>query len=136
VVLDTNVVLDWLVFRDPRATRLVAALECGLLCWLGCARMRDELRLTLAYPALARWQPDPVRVLAAYDRHATVCPEPPRLASRALTCRDPDDQVFLDLAVAGNARWLVTHDRALLSLSRAARLHGVVLTRPADWLPP
>jgi predicted nucleic acid-binding protein len=32
-------------------------------------------------------------------------------------CRDPDDQVFLQLAAAGSAEALVSGDRALLALA-------------------
>lgn len=31
-------------------------------------------------------------------------------------CRDPHDQIFLELAEAGSAQWLVTGDRDLLAL--------------------
>jgi predicted nucleic acid-binding protein len=38
--------------------------------------------------------------------------------ARLPQCRDPDDQKFLELAVAANADVLITKDRALLDLSR------------------
>lgn len=136
VVLDTNVVLDWLVFRDARTAGLAVALASGRLPWLACPRMREEVHRVLGYPALERWRVDPARVLASFDHHATPCGEPPRLAQPALICSDHDDQVFLDLAVAHQARWLLTHDRALLKLARAARRHGVEITRPTDWVAP
>lgn len=132
VVLDTNAVLDWLVFRDPRAARLVAALEGGAVQWLACPGMREEFGRTLEYRALTKWAPDRERALTVFDRLHQPCPPPPP-TSPTWRCSDPDDQVFIDLALARRARWLVTHDRALLRLARRARAAGVLVLRPGDW---
>jgi predicted nucleic acid-binding protein len=43
VVLDTNVVLDWLLFNDPSVAKLAAAVVGGRVRWLATAAMRDEL---------------------------------------------------------------------------------------------
>ena len=129
-VLDTNVVLDWLVFEDPGVATLAAALAAGRLRWLACPSMRAELALVVERPQFAAWQPDPARVLAAFDRHAVACPAPP--PSRLL-CRDASDQPFVDLALHGGARWLISRDRALLVLARRARLQGLDIAPPARW---
>jgi len=129
-VLDTNVVLDWLVFRDPAVQALAAALEEGRLRWLACARMRDELAVVLVRPQLERWRPDPAQTLSAFDRLAVACAAPP---PSLLVCRDGDDQVFVDLALAHRSRWLLTHDRALLALARQARPHGTTIISPRSW---
>lgn len=130
VVLDTNAVLDWLVFGDAHVLGLGAAIATGRLRWLATTRMRDELARVLGYPNLARWAPDAPAVLATFDRCAQRCDEP---AFCGWPCADKDDQVFIDLAVAGQARWLVTHDRALLALTRRARTKGVVVQTPKSW---
>lgn len=135
VVLDTNAVLDWLVFGDAGMTPLAAAIEARHFGWIASPRMREELLRALSYPALARWQPDSPRTLAAFDRLARLQPEPPSTQFGPLTCSDPDDQVFIDLALAHGARWLITHDRALHKLARHAALAGVQLVRPRDWRP-
>jgi predicted nucleic acid-binding protein len=49
-------------------------------------------------------------------------------------CADPDDQKFLQLALASGARWLISKDNALLKLDRrcrAADLFPVLL--PQQW---
>ena len=54
----------------------------------------------------------------------------PRLTPR---CSDPDDQIFIDLAIAQGAQLLLTRDRALLKLARKAQRHGVWVATPERW---
>jgi predicted nucleic acid-binding protein len=139
VVLDTNAVLDWLVFRDPGMRVWAQAIEQARLQWLACASMRDELQRTLTYAQLARWQPDTAQVLATFDRCSCACSPPSGTGLPGLHCSDPDDQVFVDLALAEGARWLVTHDRALLRMARATQRRGLLVLRPtagAAVIPP
>ena len=42
LVLDTNVVLDWLLFCDERVAALAGAIESGAVRWLCCGPMRAE----------------------------------------------------------------------------------------------
>jgi predicted nucleic acid-binding protein len=135
MVLDTNAVLDWLVFGDPGMQAVATAIQDGAVRWLASPRMREELLRALAYPALARWKPDGERTLTAFDRWALICPEPIATASGPQVCSDPDDQVFYDLAVQHQARWLLSHDRALHKLARHAGRAGVQILRPRDWNP-
>lgn len=130
VVLDTNVLLDWLVFNEPSVQPLVQAIETDRVRWVACPSMRDEFDRTLGYDNLQRWQPDRERALAMFDRFAQLAPQPPTLP--LLRCSDPDDQVFLDLAVSSSCPLLLTHDRALLRLARGAARLGVKVTRPRD----
>jgi uncharacterized protein len=129
-VIDTNVLLDWLVFRDLRVAPLSRAVEARALRWLASSRMRDELAHMLAHGSLVRWQPDSERTLSVFDSLAVECPSP---APSRLHCTDADDQCFIDLALAQRARWLITHDRALLRLARRARPLGVEILTPALW---
>jgi predicted nucleic acid-binding protein len=129
-VLDTNVVLDWLVFRDAGVTPIVDALAGGALRWLATPRMQAEFDAVLRRGHLDRWGVDRERLLARYALQTQLCEEPP--PSR-LVCTDPDDQVFIDLAVAQRCAWLFTKDRALLKLGARARAHGVRVVPPARW---
>jgi predicted nucleic acid-binding protein len=136
VVLDTNAVLDWLVFADPGVAALSSAIAAGRVLWVASPRMRGELARTLAYPGLVKWKPDSEHVLTTFDSWARLRAEPPQSPGTGLRCTDPDDQVFIDLALDQGARWLVTHDRALHKLARRALLHGVQVLRPSDWQQP
>lgn len=132
VVLDTNTVLDWLLFQDAGMSALASAVQAGQLRWVSCARMRDEFERTLGYASLAKWAPDSKPLLSLFDRWALVRPAPPPTAS-AWQCSDADDQVFIDLALCEDARWLVTHDRAVLRLAKRARAQGLLIVKPAAW---
>jgi uncharacterized protein len=136
LVLDTNACLDWLVFRDPGALGFVRAVEQGQVALLACACIREELAHMLRHASLARWRVDADEALATFDRHARPLPLPQPGAGQRLACSDPDDQVFIDLAVTQCAQWLLTHDKALLKLARRARLLGVKVSRPKDWTDP
>ncbi len=134
VVLDTNVVLDWLLFRDLGCTALAARLEAQQLRWCATAAMRAELASVLPRPQLQQWHQEGEHVLTAFDQRAVLLPEATTSAAVVgLRCRDVDDQKFIDLACAIGARWLLTRDRALLDLAKAARKHGVEVLRPAAW---
>ena len=134
VVLDTQVVLDWLVFRDPHVAALARAVESGRLRWLASAAMRSELEHVLDRGVGAAWAPDRTAIAAAFERFAVSAELAPTSES-TLRCRDPDDQMFIDLALATGARWLFSRDRALLALAPRARALGVAVLEPAAWRP-
>jgi uncharacterized protein len=125
LVLDTNVVLDWLVFRDPSAEPLAQALDAGRVRWCVCARMLNELNDVLQRPFLQPWQPDDTAIQAAIERHASHQDDPVTPSPAALQCADRDDQVFIDLALQIRAGALLSRDRAVLRVSRAARRLGL-----------
>ena len=132
VVLDTNTVLDWLLFQDAGMLALAGAIQAGHIRWVACARMRDEFQRALGYANLAKWLPDSQRLLSAFDLWALDRPTPPPTPA-AWRCSDADDQVFIDLALAESARWLITHDRAVLRLGKRARERGLLIVKPAAW---
>lgn len=125
VVLDTNLALDLLVFDDPACEPLREALARAELRWIATAAMRDELARVLGYPLivarLARMERSAQQVLASFDAQAQSLPAPPAAACR---CDDPDDQVFIDLAVAQGAR-LLSKDRAVLVMRKPLAALGV-----------
>ena len=134
VVLDTNTVLDWLLFGDAPANVVGAAIRDGHLRWLASPRMLAELQAVLRRPLSERWNPAREHALTIdVGVLATLCAEPV-VASARLLCRDPDDQVFIDLAREHGPATLLTRDRALLSLRRRAVAFGVVIARAADWV--
>jgi putative PIN family toxin of toxin-antitoxin system len=134
IVIDTQVVMDWLVFRDARVRALSAAVTAGTLRWLVAPAMRDEIRHVLGRGVAASYAPDLAFIEAQFDAHAQPVDliEPQPLASR-LVCRDADDQKFIDLALARQARWLISRDKAVLALAKRARLRGLAIVTPERW---
>ena len=133
VVLDTNVMLDLLVFDDIRSRGLHRALLVGRLQALATAAMFDELADVLSRPFLMRWLVDPSAVLAKAHALCRQVEQPATNAGVAPRCADADDQIFIDLAWHWPARWLFSRDRALLDLARAASLRGLGVLTPAAW---
>lgn len=122
LVLDTNIWLDWLVFEDTglaRIRQLQAAKHLEICIDAAC---EAELAKVLAYPFGKRQlsAAEQGAALAQCRRIATrvdaIAPAPER--ARLPACRDPDDQKFLEAALAVRADWLITKDRALLELAR------------------
>ena len=131
LVLDTNVVLDLLVFGDPHTRPLADALAAGSLRWLATAAMREELARVLAYPKLAprvahhRGEAD--SVLQDFDRQTDLVAAP---AKASVTCGDPDDQKFIDLAVAHRCT-LLSKDFEVLRMKK--RLAQLQVTAVPHW---
>ena len=118
VVLDTNIVLDAFVFNDPAARPLKSALAARQLEWIATKAMRDELARVLCYPKImprmAFYQVTASHVLAQFDGQATLVDTAPKAN---VTCRDADDQKFIDLAVKHQAL-LLSKDQAVLCMRK------------------
>ena len=138
VILDTNVVLDWLVFQHASGLAIGEAVEAGRLRWIVSPAMQEELTDVLGrllhLPTLMRWA----------ERHAPASREVARLAQpvsapgplphpQRLRCTDPDDQKFLDLALQLRRCTLLSRDRAVLKLARRAAPLGVAIVSPQHW---
>lgn len=134
LVIDTNAVLGWLVFRDPWHATLDAALNAGTARWLASPATLDELALVLARELPQRWESARKHALTLPWRQAvTACTEPAASRRPGLVCRDASDQKFIDLALAEGAQWLITHDRDLLQLRRRAAASGLAIGTPVQW---
>lgn len=135
LVLDTQVVMEWLVFRDPGIQPLVGPIEAGRWTWIGSEAMRDELLHVLSRGVAARWNPDPQGIASTFAR---LCQMPAAQDGDAppplLKCRDKDDQKFIDLALSQRADALISRDSDVLALSKRARKHGLAILRPEQWL--
>ncbi len=133
VVLDTNIVLDAWVFSDAAAKPLRQALEAGHLQWLATAPMREELARVLDYPQIVKrlvfYEVAAADVLAAFDRHAVLAPVAPKAS---VTCKDPDDQKFIDLAVVAQSL-LLSKDHAVTSMAK--RLRALAVQTQTAYLP-
>lgn len=134
VVLDTNVVLDWLVFRDSRCAALGEALAAGSVQWCASAAMREELAHVLGRGVAQAWRPDFAALWAQWQRNCVELPTPgPWPPATQLRCTDVDDQMFIDFSLVHGARFLLSRDRAVLKLARRASRLGLSIMTPSDW---
>lgn len=136
LMLDTNVVLDWLVFADPATYPLREALGAGRVEIVSAAVPRCELVEVLARPAFGLTPARQAALLGEYDAaarpfslEAMQAPEP--LPAKLPRCRDPDDQPFIELAWRARAA-LVSRDLQVLALRRRAALCGLRILTLAE----
>ncbi|KAB2931877.1 MAG: putative toxin-antitoxin system toxin component, PIN family [Rhodocyclaceae bacterium] len=133
VVIDTNLVLSALVFAEGRLTPLRQAWQAQRIRPLVSRVTAAELIRVLAYPKF-RLTPEEQRELLA--DYLPCCetvriPDPP---PKTPACRDAFDVPFLQLALAGKAKALVTGDRDLLSLARGFACPNLSAERFIDSL--
>ncbi len=116
VVLDTNVVLSALVFGGGTAGRLRLGWQQGVFVPLASTATVQELVRVLAYPKFRLSKPEQDELLADYLPYTQTVriPQPPPAVPK---CRDPLDVPFMQQALAGRAKVLVSGDRDLLALA-------------------
>jgi putative PIN family toxin of toxin-antitoxin system len=130
--------LRWVVDTDVLVSRLLAprslparavdkALASGIL-------LVSEASLQELADVLARPKFDPyvshddraqfIRLLGGVSRLLPI-------ARRIEACRDPRDDKFLEVAIAGEAHAIITGDKDLLALHP---FHGIDIVSPADFV--
>ncbi|HWW05408.1 putative toxin-antitoxin system toxin component, PIN family [Collimonas sp.] len=139
IVIDTNVCLDLFVFRDPRWSGLMAALQSGEVEAVTRADCRQEWQMVLHYPHLPITDETRPAINAEFDALIS-CLEAGALTPRTdillPICTDPDDQKFLELALGAQATTLITKDKALLKLARKTAKAGLfAIIPPQAWSP-
>ena len=126
IVIDTNIVLDLFVFGDPATASLRQQPDAGERGWVATQPMRDELERVLAYPQIVTrmdfYGRSAAEVLGHFDRLVRRVEVAPKTTA---TCKDADDQKFIDLAVAHGAR-LLSKDRAVLCMKKRLLALGVL----------
>ena len=130
-VLDTNVVLDWLVFDDSLLKILHLAVRESRVIIVTHPSAIEELRRVLDYPQLALDPSLKRTVLQTYESHtsqpSSAQPQPLERADLPKgfpRCRDADDDHFLALAYRSGADALISRDNAVLALKRRSEKFG------------
>jgi uncharacterized protein len=138
IVLDTNIVLDWLVFEDGGMPELMAAIHAREVVIASNQACIDELIRVLAYPIFKLDQAAQNIALKKYLSYVEITPERASMLGQVPRCRDKDDQKFLELAAHARAVALISKDNAVLGLKRSMkeRFGCEVLDAPrtAAWL--
>lgn len=146
LVLDTNVVLDWVVFHDARVQPIVAAIERRTLPLVSNDACLRELRRALGYVQVKLDAGAQALAFERYRACVRIVEQPdPAAVAEIPQCEDADDQKFLELAWHASATHLITRDKALLKLARQLAHRFAILapdaflaqmTGPGRALPP
>jgi putative PIN family toxin of toxin-antitoxin system len=114
VILDTNVLLSRLLLPDSITARVVRRL-LDRAQPIVSEETLTELAETLSRPKLDPYvsRPDRQSLFELFARVAEWVP----VTTTIRRCRDPNDDKFLELALDGNAGWIITGDKELLELS-------------------
>ena len=128
IVFDTNVIVSADLFDDSvPAKALWLALDLGSL--LMSEALIEELRGVLSKPRFDRYATRSER--EEFLRDLTRETETVEITETVRACRDPKDDKILELAVNGNADYIVTGDDDLLVMNP---FRDIELVRPAEFL--
>ncbi|MFA1611207.1 putative toxin-antitoxin system toxin component, PIN family [Halobellus rubicundus] len=122
VVLDTNVLVSALGFGGPPLEALLRALEDDVRL-LASESTLDELDRVMQYDRLPFTDADRHQYLSILRREASLV----QPIEGVEVARDPDDDKFLGVAIAGDADYVVSGDGDLLDI-RSYR--GVEIVAP------
>ena len=124
LVLDTNVVIDWLVFDDAYLASFREQVRARNVQVITHAPAVEELRRVLGYPELKLSAERQSAVLEQYGALVSFFDSGAELPPGFPKCRDPDDDPFIRLAWQAGADALVSRDKAVLKLAKRARKFG------------
>lgn len=118
LVIDTNVLVSALIFRDSRHLPLREAWQQKRVTPLLSIATYRELKHVLGYPMFKLEDhqiSEAVALLGPFIEWVVIDPERVEALPK---CSDRDDQKFLQVALCGNADALLSYDRALLKMKR------------------
>jgi len=126
IIVDTNILLDIIYFEDPHVEDLKKAIENGSVEAWSCPLIWDEFLDVMRRPAFYENEEiHQIKINKAVKyfqfEAGTIPPSPYK-------CRDPDDQIFIDLAVIKAPCWLISRDLEVLKLAKKLKLVNVEVT--------
>ena len=130
VVFETNVLLDRFVFNDFRVKHLKEALVTGKVTALATPKTIEEFTDVISRPLFALDESAQANILQQWSSLAWIIPDE-ALKTSPWKCRDPDDQVFLDLAFTSKPCTLMSKDNEVLVFSSRAAQEQILIT--ADY---
>jgi putative PIN family toxin of toxin-antitoxin system len=133
LVLDTNVILDLLVFKDPTAEPIRHLLDARLVDAVRSEASMRELIDVIQRPTFKLSQEEQEIILQAWESSARLL-ENAAIEQAPFACRDLDDQVFLDMAYSIRPALLLSKDLQVLELRAIAKPHGVEISNQYDRL--
>jgi putative PIN family toxin of toxin-antitoxin system len=134
VILDTNVVLDWLLFDHISVHPLRDRIRDGRLVVFTYPGAATELRRVLGYRQFELDEVRQAEIIQRYHSQTQPVPDEVRVLIERMEvpkgfphCRDPDDNHFLALAWHAKADALVSKDKRVLKCRRKTLAFGFTI---------
>ena len=128
VVLDTNVVVSALLFTGI-SSKLVPLWQGGVITALVSRIILEEYLRVLSYPKFKLSEGD---IKGLIQEELLPYVEVVKTSRRLrVVDRDPSDDKFIECAVAGKARVIISGDKDLLSIGRYRK---ILIQSPAQFL--
>jgi putative PIN family toxin of toxin-antitoxin system len=133
LVLDTNVILDLLVFKDPSAEPIRLLLDAKLVDAVRTLASMAELIDVIGRPSFKLSRVDQEAIVQAWESRSRLL-ENTAIEPAPFTCRDLDDQVFIDMAYSIQPAFLLSKDLRVLELRAIAKHHGIEISNQYDCI--
>ncbi len=134
IVLDTNCIVSALLFPKGSASWLAHAWMQQRFIPLVSRDTTTELMRVFSYPKFQLSQDEQELLLAEFLPYAEAV-QVKNVPGKLPEIKDPNDLMFLKLAVAGKADALVSDDIHILSVkSQLGRISILTVNEFADWL--
>ena len=133
LILDTNVILDLLVFKDPTTEPIRLLLDAKLVDTVRSEASMLELIDVIQRPIFKLSREAQEIILQKWESSSRLL-ENTAIEPAPFTCRDPDDQVFLDMAYSLRPALLLSKDLRVLELCASSKRHGIAISNQYDRL--
>jgi putative PIN family toxin of toxin-antitoxin system len=116
IVLDTNILLDLFYFKDKSVVYLLECLKTEQVQGFTCELIWEEFTEVLARKPFNQSASEINLIRLSYQHLLTW--QGPEKNNSGIKCSDPDDQMFVELAVELAPCCLITKDKDLLVLQK------------------
>lgn len=129
-VLDTNIVLDILLFKDTKVQPLSEAIAADNILPIGHLDTYFEFADVVSRPMFQLSDSQIDQLLHEWVKLHVVYLEP---LSTDLFCRDRDDNKFFNLAQVTGAEYLISKDKKVLKARGKAKRFGCQVIKPEEF---
>ena len=127
VIFDTNLLLDFFVFKDPKTSVLWEAAKERKFRTATCEGAPSELEDVLKRP---QFKVTPEQLEAVKEEFLHVAEVLPITTEAKARCKDPLDQKFIDLTLSYSPALLISKDKLVLRCARHLRPLGSNILPP------
>jgi putative PIN family toxin of toxin-antitoxin system len=129
IVIDVNVIISALLFPQSKPElALQKAQDLGDI--LISTEIWEELERVTARKKFNRYVDLKDRQIFLRDLYQTLIPII-QITETIIDCRDPKDNKYLELAISGKAKYIITGDKDLLVLNP---FRGIKIIQPDEFL--